>query len=92
MDIWRLRLNDLPMPGTPENLLVAELAAEFSRRKPMRTGSLITTIYGDVVAPRGGTLWLGSLLPLLHTFGINDSQARTAMSRLVMISGCPLIE
>jgi phenylacetic acid degradation operon negative regulatory protein len=71
------------MPGTPENSLVAALAAEFSSRKPMRTGSLITTIYGDVVAPRGGTLWLGSLLPLLHAFSINDSQARTAMSRLV---------
>jgi len=70
------------MSGSPQNELVAQLTAEFSSRKPIRAGSLITTVFGDAVAPRGGTLWLGSLLPLLHALGINDSQARTAMSRL----------
>ncbi len=70
------------MPEPLPNEWVTNLTAEFASRKPSRAGSLITTVFGDAVAPRGGTLWLGSLLPLLHAFGINDSQARTAMSRL----------
>lgn len=71
------------MAGMRKNGLIEALVRGFSSRKPIRTGSLITSLYGDMVAPRGGTVWLGSLLPLLQDFGINDSQARTAMSRLV---------
>lgn len=71
------------MADKGKNRLIEALVRGFSSRKPIRTGSLITSIYGDMVVPRGGTVWLGSLLPLLQDFGINDSQARTAMSRLV---------
>ncbi len=70
------------MMANAHDPLVGKLVRAFSGRKPMRTGSLVTTIYGDAIAPRGGTLWLGSLLSVLDAFGINDSQARTAMSRL----------
>lgn len=50
---------------------------------PIRAGSLIVTLFGDVVAPRGGTLAYAGLARVLALFGINDSQARTALSRLV---------
>ncbi len=50
--------------------------------KAPRTGSLIVTIWGDAVIPRGGSLWLGTLQAILDRFGCNEGQVRTAMSRL----------
>jgi phenylacetic acid degradation operon negative regulatory protein len=47
-----------------------------------RTASLIVTIWGDAVEPRGGSLWLGTLQALLAHFRVNPGQLRTAMSRL----------
>jgi phenylacetic acid degradation operon negative regulatory protein len=49
----------------------------------MRAGSLIVTIYGDAIVPRGGSLWLGSLLDIVAAFGIEPGLVRTAVSRLV---------
>ena len=31
------------------------LVAEFRSRRTLRSGSLITTVFGDAIAPRGGT-------------------------------------
>lgn len=61
---------------------IDRLVAEFVARRPVRAGSVIVTIYGDAIAPRGGEAWVGSLLPLLDSLGINGSQVRTALSRL----------
>jgi len=60
-----------------------KLVAAFRRRRPLRAGSLIVSAFGDMIAPRGGAVLLADLAPLLGQFGINDSQARTALSRLV---------
>jgi phenylacetic acid degradation operon negative regulatory protein len=49
---------------------------------PLRAWSLIVTIYGDCVMPRGGELWLGTLTELLVVLGVEPGSARTAMSRL----------
>jgi phenylacetic acid degradation operon negative regulatory protein len=62
---------------------IAPLVAGFAARRPPRTGSLIVTIFGDAVMPRGGGLLLSGLIELLGQFGINESQIRTALSRLV---------
>jgi phenylacetic acid degradation operon negative regulatory protein len=59
------------------------LLASFQRRRPMRAGSLIITIYGDAIVPRGGSLWLGSLLEIVAGFGVEPGLVRTAVSRLV---------
>jgi phenylacetic acid degradation operon negative regulatory protein len=59
------------------------LLASFRRRRPMRAGSLIVTIYGDAIVPRGGSLWLGSLLEIVAGFGVEPGLVRTAISRLV---------
>ncbi|WP_116086824.1 PaaX family transcriptional regulator C-terminal domain-containing protein [Tropicimonas sp. IMCC34011] len=48
-----------------------------------RAASLIVTIYGDVAAPRGGTLWMGTLIDCCARHGISESLVRTAVSRLV---------
>ncbi|MEJ2625638.1 MAG: phenylacetic acid degradation operon negative regulatory protein PaaX [Pseudolabrys sp.] len=44
--------------------------------------SLIVTLYGDAIVPRGGSLWLGSLTDIMALFGIDAGHVRTAMSRL----------
>lgn len=43
----------------------------------------IVTIYGDVVEPRGGLLWMGSLIEICARVAISESLVRTAVSRLV---------
>ena len=48
----------------------------------MRTGSLITTVFGDAIAPRGGSIWLGSLISLMSEFGIGERLVRTSVYRL----------
>jgi phenylacetic acid degradation operon negative regulatory protein len=62
---------------------IGALLASFERRRPMRAGSLIVTVYGDAIVPRGGSLWLGSLLELMAGFGVEAGLVRTAVSRLV---------
>jgi phenylacetic acid degradation operon negative regulatory protein len=61
---------------------VQALLDRFHERKPVRAWSLIVTLYGDAVVPRGGSLWLGSLTELMALFRIDAGHVRTAMSRL----------
>ncbi len=60
---------------------LAGLLAAF-RDAPSRTGSVIITVYGDAIAPRGGELALASLLELMAALGANGGVVRTAVSRL----------
>lgn len=59
------------------------LVAEFQSRPTVRAGSLITTVFGDSIAPRGGVVWLGSLIKAMAEFGINERLVRTSVFRLV---------
>jgi len=45
------------------------LVDEFQSKPTLRAGSLITTVFGDAIAPRGGTVWLGSLITAMEEFG-----------------------
>lgn len=49
---------------------------------PLRTSSLVITLYGDGIEPHGGTVWLGSLINLAAPLGINDRAIRTSVFRL----------
>lgn len=71
------------MPPSSPPPLVRPLLARFERRRPIRAGSLIITLYGDAIAPRGGSLWLGSLNGLVEPLGVEPGLVRTALSRLV---------
>ena len=53
------------------------------RDAPSRTGSVIITVYGDAVAPRGGEIALASLLELMGRIRAGDGVVRTAVSRLM---------
>jgi phenylacetic acid degradation operon negative regulatory protein len=61
---------------------MSPLAETLRRTGPPRIASFIVTVWGDAVAPRGGSLWLGSLQAILDRFGCTPGQVRTAMSRL----------
>jgi len=58
------------------------LVEEFRSRPTVRAGSLITTVFGDSIAPRGGTVWLGSLIAAMSEFGISERLVRTSVFRL----------
>ncbi len=68
------RLMLLPQKPSLQNLLMPY---------PPKAGHLIVTIYGDIVEPRGSSLWVGDLITLCGQFGVNESLVRTAVSRLV---------
>ena len=52
-------------------------------RHPVKAGAFIVTLYGDVVVPRGGTLWIGNVIETCAAVGISETHVRTAVSRLV---------
>jgi phenylacetic acid degradation operon negative regulatory protein len=52
------------------------------KREPSRTGSIVITVFGDAIVPRGGSVWLGTLLEFFKTFDVDGGVVRTAMSRL----------
>jgi phenylacetic acid degradation operon negative regulatory protein len=52
------------------------------KREPSRTGSIVITVFGDAILPRGGTVWLGTLLEFFKALDIDSGVVRTAMSRL----------
>ncbi len=49
----------------------------------VRAPAMIVTIYGDIVVPRGGVLWMGTLVEICARLGISETLVRTAVSRLV---------
>lgn len=63
--------------------VLKRLVKDFTDRRPMRTTSLIVTVFGDVVSQHGGTIWLGSLVQALSGLGINERLVRTSVFRLV---------
>jgi phenylacetic acid degradation operon negative regulatory protein len=58
------------------------LLEEFRSRPTVRAGSLITTVFGDAIAPRGGSVWVGSLISAMASFGISERLVRTSVFRL----------
>lgn len=71
-------------PEMPDTLATAaaKLVERFRRQRPLRGGSLIVTIFGDSIMPRGGAIALGSLIRLAALFGLNERLVRTATTRL----------
>lgn len=68
--------------STSLDAATAALVSRFRRQRPLRGGSLIITIFGDAIAPRGGAVTLGSLIALAQPFGLTERLVRTAAARL----------
>ncbi|HKE46152.1 MAG TPA: phenylacetic acid degradation operon negative regulatory protein PaaX [Steroidobacteraceae bacterium] len=62
--------------------LTSGLLQHFRRQSPLRGGSLIITIFGDSIAPRGGSIALASLIALARPFGLTERLVRTSVARL----------
>jgi phenylacetic acid degradation operon negative regulatory protein len=70
-----------PRPSAPPRS-VAALLRHFRAQRPLRGGSLIITLFGDAIAPRGGAVTLGSLIRLAQPFGLTERLVRTSVARL----------
>ncbi len=70
---------DSVKPGDDLSDAVAALLVDL----PIKAASFIVTIYGDVVEPRGGVIWIGNLIETCKSVGITETLVRTAVSRLV---------
>ena len=56
---------------------------DFRAQRRVQAGSLIITVFGDAILPRGGRIWLGSLILLLEPLELNERLVRTSVFRLV---------
>jgi phenylacetic acid degradation operon negative regulatory protein len=61
--------------------LPARTAKLLAKLTP-RSGPLIVTVFGDAIAPRGGGIWLGSLIALMRPLGLSERLVRTGIFRL----------
>lgn len=62
--------------------VIEEALQDYLRERPPRAKSLVVTVFGDAIAPHGGTVWLGGLIRLLGPFGVNERAVRTTVFRL----------
>ncbi|MBZ0147239.1 MAG: phenylacetic acid degradation operon negative regulatory protein PaaX [Pseudorhodoplanes sp.] len=77
--VARQHIENIPVPLSPA---IASFVRRFHAHKPTRIWSLIVTLYGDAIVPRGGSLWIGSLIDIMELFDIDAGHVRTAISRL----------
>ena len=61
---------------------VSAPVARLAKGLKLGAGSLLVTMYGDVIAPRPQAPWLGSLIDLSAPFGLSNRLVRTAIFRL----------
>ncbi len=83
-DWCKVRIMSRPRPPSPASAdpaLARWIRKELATDAP-RVPSLIVTIWGDALAPRGGEFWLSTILRLLAPFGVNERAVRTGMFRL----------
>lgn len=64
------------------NKALQTLFDALRHKQRIHSGSLIITVFGDAILPRGGKIWLGSLIRLLEPLGINERLVRTTVFRL----------
>lgn len=62
--------------------LANQLIDQFSKARPIHANTLILSIYGDTICPRGDSIWLGSLIKLVEPLGISQRLVRTSVFRL----------
>ena len=65
------------------NQPVQDLLDSFRERNRVKAGSLIISVFGDAILPRGGKIWLGGLINLLAPLDLNERLIRTTVFRLV---------
>lgn len=64
-------------------MTVDKVIKDLLKHQELRAAAFIVTVYGDIVLPRGGVFWTGSLIEICNRAGLSESVVRTAVSRLV---------
>jgi len=59
-----------------------KVAGELSQPVRLKTWSLIVTVFGDAIMPRGGKVPAATLNAIMEEMGVNAGAVRTALSRL----------
>jgi phenylacetic acid degradation operon negative regulatory protein len=72
------------MPGGNDSAIQAldALIAQFQSAKRLRVWSVVITVFGDAVIPRGGMIGLAALQELTSRMGVAPGALRAALSRL----------
>lgn len=65
-----------------KNRFLEQWISDYLAERRVRANSLIITVYGDFIAPHGGTVWLGSFIRLVEPLGLNERMVRTSVYRL----------
>lgn len=61
---------------------IGQWLEQYLAASALRANSMIITVYGDSIAPHGGTVWLGSFIRLVEPLGLNPRMVRTSVFRL----------
>jgi len=69
-------------PANPAEAALQRLIERLHRRGRVRVWSLVITIFGDAIVPRGGRVALGVLQEIVGRLGVEPGALRTALSRL----------
>jgi phenylacetic acid degradation operon negative regulatory protein len=67
-----------PQPG----FQISPRVARIRHGLVLRSRSILVTVFGDSIAPRAQSMWLGSLIDLVRMFGHSPRLVRTSASRL----------
>ena len=67
---------------TSQDPAVARWIQRTLAADPPRAKSLIVTVWGDALAPHGGSVWLAGLIRLMAPLAINERLVRTSVFRL----------
>ena len=71
-----------PAPLPPVIAPIKQRLDDFRQQRRVQAGSLIISAFGDAILPRGGRVWLGSLIRLLEPLELNERLVRTSVFRL----------
>lgn len=71
-----------PPPPLSVNPPIRRRIDAFREQRRVHAGSLIISVFGDAILPRGGRIWLGSLIRLLEPLQLNERLVRTSVFRL----------
>ena len=72
----------MPSPGTIVLSAAQKRLDDFRQQGRVQADSIIITVFGDAVLPRGSRIWLGSLIQLLKPLDLNERLIRTSVFRL----------
>ena len=70
------------MQLSPTELKISPQIARLQRGLVLRANSVLITLFGDVMAGRSQSVWLGSLIQLADLFGLSARLVRTSAFRL----------